>query len=207
MRTLVCKQKNDEHQCLEKVKIKFALFFSPVEFGVLIILIFNTSQIKLLMNIVSLKNNPGRQDYLLTEDDKTVLKLCYKNDAHIARVETEKERRVLIIEDEGLLRTLLILKNEYGVRIGSLSYDNFSVTQGVVEIENIKYRFRIHQFATPELHIYKGSYKNLIYSCQLLVENNKSKNALASLIIAVSWYLFLKGKVKTDHAFHEAIIL
>lgn len=159
------------------------------------------------MNIVSLKSNPGQQDYLLTEDDKTVLKLRYKNDVHIARVETEKERRVLIIEDEGLLRTLLVLKNEYGIRIGSLIYDGFSATQGTVDIENIKYRFQVNQSATPELHIYKGSRKNRIYSCQLSVENDKSKNALASLIIAVSWYLFLKGEARKDHAFHESVIL
>lgn len=159
------------------------------------------------MNIVSLQSNPGQQDYLLKEDDKTVLKLRYKNDVHIARVETENERRVLIIEDEGLLRTLLVLKNEYGVRIGSLHYDNFSATHGTVDIENNKYRFDMKQKESPELHVYKGSRRNLIYSCQLTIENNHSKTAMASLIIAVTWYLFLKGEIKTSHAFGEAIIL
>ena len=109
------------------------------------------------MNIVSVKNIAGQQDYLLKEDGTTVLKLRYKKDMHTARVETEKERRVLIIDDEGLLKTRLILKNEYGVRIGSLSYDNFSDTHGSVEIENLKYRFIITHLAAPELKIYKGS--------------------------------------------------
>ena len=40
---------------------------------------------------------------------------------HIARVETEDERRVLIIDDEGLLTIKKAIKNEYGIRIGSLS--------------------------------------------------------------------------------------
>lgn len=158
------------------------------------------------MNIISLQNNPGQQDYLLKEDDRTVLKLRYKNDRHIARVETEKERRVLIIEDEGLLRTLLVLKNEYGVRIGSLHYDNFSATYGTVDIENTKYRFDLKQNKSPELHVYKRSRRNLIYSCQLTIENNNSKTALASLIIAVTWYLFLKGEPEKQHVFNEAII-
>ena len=140
----------------------------------------------------------------MKEDDKTVLKLIYKNDLHIARIETEKERRVLIIEDEGLLRTLLVLKNEYGIRIGSLNYDNFSATHGTVDIENVKYRFDSKQ---TELQIYKGSRRNLIYTCQLSIEGNNSKTALASLIIAVSWYLYLKGIAQTSHVFHEAIIL
>jgi len=159
------------------------------------------------MNIVSIKNSQGHQEYILKEDDKTVLKLRYKNDLHIARVETEKERRVLIVENEGLLRTLLVLKNEYGVRIGALNYDNFSDSHGVVDIENTKYRFSKSQSQSPELFIYKGSKKNLIYSCNLPVDGNNSKAAFASLIIAVSWYLFLKGAAQQHHAFNEAIIL
>jgi hypothetical protein len=156
------------------------------------------------MNIVSEKSNQGHHEYLLKEDDNTVLKLVFKNDTHIARIETEKERRVLIIEDEGLLRTLLVLKNEYGVRIGSLNYDNFSATHGAVDIENVKFRFNVSQAASPELHIYKGSKRNLIYSCQLPVQDKNSKAAIASLIIAVSWYLFLREEKKLHHTFNEA---
>ena len=159
------------------------------------------------MNIISVKSNQEHHDYLLKEDDRIVLKLRYKNDVHIARIETEKERRVLIIEDEGLLRTLLVLKNEYGVRIGSLIYDNFSAIHGIVDIENTKYRFNISQTAAPELFIYKGSRKNLIYSCSLSVDDKNPKAAFASLIIAVSWYLFLKEERNAQHAFNEAIIL
>lgn len=162
------------------------------------------------MNTVSVQNIAGQQDCLLKEDGTTVLKLRYKKDMHTARVETEKERRVLIIDDEGLLKTKLILKNEYGVRIGSLSYDNFSDTHGSVEIENLKYRFVITQGAAPELKIYKGSRRNLIYTCQLSFDDDNSKKVKvqpASFIIAVSWYLFLKGTVSAGPAFNDAIIL
>jgi hypothetical protein len=161
------------------------------------------------MNIVSVKHSPGQQDYLLMEDDKTVLRLRYKQDLHTARLETEMERRVLIIDDEGLLRTRLILKNEYGVRIGSLIYDNFSDTHGSVEIENTKYRFFVERESSPELNIYKGSRRNLIYSCQLSPDDTNSKQArsqTASFIIAVSWYLFLRNENKLKPAFNEAII-
>ena len=161
------------------------------------------------MNIVSVKNIAGQQDYLLKEDDNTVLKLRYKQDMHIARVETEKERRVLIIEDEGLLRTRLILKNEYGVRIGSMTYDNFSHTHGTVEIENTKYRFFITNAPITELHIYKGTRRNLIYSCQLSFDDNSKeiKSQPASFIISVAWYLFLKGTVPAKPVFNDATIL
>ena len=100
----------------------------------------------------------------------------------------------------------MVLKNEYGVRIGSLNYDNFSDTHGSIDIEKIKYRFHFRQVTAHELHVYKGSRKDLIYSCQLSIENNISKTALASLIIAISWYLFLKEVSKDHHAFNEVII-
>lgn len=162
------------------------------------------------MNIVSVKQLPGQQDYLLKEDGKTVLKLRYKKDVHTARVETEKERRVLIIDDEGLLKTKSVLKNEYGIRIGSLNYDNFSDTHGLVDIEKIKYRFIVKKGEVTELNIYKGSRRNLVYNCQLLFDDTSSRikgSQTASLIIAVSWYLFLNDTAITRPAFNEAIIL
>ena len=141
------------------------------------------------MNIVSVKHSSGQQEYFLKEAEKIVLTLRYKQDLHTARLETENERRVLIIADEGLLRTRLVLKNEYGVRIGSLVFDNFSDSHGTVEIENTKYRFFQETASTPELNIYKGSRRNLIYSCQLSYDDNsrRTKSQSSSFIIAVSW--------------------
>ena len=162
------------------------------------------------MNIVSVKQVPGLQDYVLKEDDKTVLKLRYKQESHTARIETEQERRALMIEDEGLLRTRLILKNEYGIRIGSLSYDNFSDTHGAVDIENAKYRFFFQNNSTPELNIYRGSQQSFIYSCRLpghIIPTKETKTQTASFIIGVSWYLFLKNTIKGLPAFNDAIIL
>lgn len=165
-------------------------------------------QNQLQMNIVSVKDISGQQDYILKEDDKTVLKLRYKNDLRTARVETETERRVLMIEDEGLLRTKLVLKNEYGVRIGSLSYDNFSDTQGSIEIEGTKFRFLIQHNPKPELHIYKGSRHNKIYNCLIDdMNDNKKQRQSPAFAIALSWYLFLKGLINVRPAFNEAIIL
>lgn len=161
------------------------------------------------MNIIAIKRIPGLDSYELKENGDTVLEIRYKPDMHTARVVTHQERRVLIIENEGLLRIKMAIKNEYGIRIGSLVYDNFSDTHGSVEIENFKFRFLIQHSPVPELHIYKGR-RNLIYSCQLSFDDNNSKEAKtqsASFIIAVSWYLFLNGQVKEKTAFNEANIL
>jgi hypothetical protein len=160
------------------------------------------------MNIIAIKRIPGLDSYQLKENDNTVLEIRYKPDMHTARVVTHEERRVLIIENEGLLRIKMAIKNEYGISIGSLIYDNFSDTNGSVEIENTRFRFSIQHTPVPELHIYKGR-RNLIYSCQLSFDDNNTKEAKsqsASFIIAVSWYLFLKGAGKEKTVFNETII-
>jgi len=160
------------------------------------------------MNTIAIKRIPGLDSYQLKENDNTVLEIRYKPDMHTARVVTHEERRVLILENEGLLRIKMVIKNEYGIQIGSLTYDNFSDTHGSVEIENIKFRFAIQHTPVPELHIYKGR-RNLIYSCQLSFDDNNIKEAKsqsASFIIAVSWYLFLKGSGKEQPVFNESII-
>src|SRR4026207_1211808 len=108
------------------------------------------------MNIIAIKRIPGLDSYQLKENDNTVLEIGYKPEMHTARVVTHHERRVLIIENEGLLRIKMAIKNEYGVRIGSLTFDNFSDAHGSVEIEDTKYRFAIQYAPVPELHIYKG---------------------------------------------------
>jgi hypothetical protein len=162
------------------------------------------------MNNISYKKISGQDNYQLKENDEAVLDISYKPGTHIARVEADNERRMLIIEDEGLLRIKMAIKNEYGVRIGSLIYDNFSDTHGSVEIEDHKFRFFIQHEPARELHIYKGSRRNLIYSCQLSFDGGnlkETKSHSVSSIIAVTWYLFLKGITIGKTVFNEAIIL
>jgi len=159
------------------------------------------------MNWISYRKASGQDNYQLKENGETVLEINYKPETHIARVETNNERRALIIENEGLLRIKLIVKNEYGVPIGLLTYDNFSNTHGSVEIEDSHFRFIIQHEPKPELHIYKGSKRNLIYSCDLSFDDDHSKeirSLSASSIIAVSWYLFLKG-VGTEKAVFSGV--
>jgi hypothetical protein len=146
------------------------------------------------MNIVIKKINEGIDEYLLTEKDKTILKVRHRRDLHTARVETVNERRVLIIENEGLIKIRMAIKNEYGVEIGQMFFDNFSDNQGVVQIDNIRYRFTINKKSSQELYIYKGSHRDLIFRCNLAFETEiqpDSKDQAAAFIISIVWYLHL----------------
>jgi hypothetical protein len=145
------------------------------------------------MNIIVLKRIPGQEKFQLKENNDTVVEIRYKPEMHTARIETREEKRVLIVEEESFLKIKLVIKNEYGIRIGSLSWNNFSDTHGAIEIENIKLRFVIQHKTESELKIYKG--RENIYNCLLALPENNSKEfrlQLSSSIIAVAWYLYHK---------------
>jgi len=159
------------------------------------------------MNSVTRRSSDAYENFLFKEDDNTVLKLRFNPYLNTARIETENEKRVFIIEDEGLLKTKLVLKNEYGVRMGQMVFDNWDEQHGTVVIENSRFRFAIRKAPTAELQIYTYSGKNLIYNCNLSFEPPDSysgtgqahqpvlKNYPSSYILALSWYI-LQHSVK-----------
>jgi hypothetical protein len=162
------------------------------------------------MNFISENHLAGQEVYYLKEDGQTVLRFRLRQELHIVRLETAHEQRVLMIENEGLIRTKLVLKNEYGIRIGHLAYDNFSNSHGSMEIEGASFRFSFQQEPQPELNIYRGSRSGLVYSCKISVEENGLRNTtsrISKFIIAVCWYLFLKNLPEEKLALSEAIIL
>ena len=151
------------------------------------------TETKCRMNNIALKKITDHDNFQLKEDGKTVLEISYNPEMHTARVRSNNARRVLIIEDESFFKVKMSIKNEYGIRIGSLVWDNFSNTHGSVEIENTKFRFLINYDQTPKVEIFKG--KKSIYNCQLSFSDNDQKvirYESSSSVIAVTWYLFLK---------------
>ena len=156
------------------------------------------------MNLVVVKRLPGQDIYKLMENENTVLSVRYKPELHTARVESEKGQRILIIDNEGLLRNKKAIKNEYGVKIGSLHFDNFSDHSGVIEFDNSKYKFDIVKQPVSELHIYNHSKSKLIYKCNIAIDKSNdelSNDQNSSFLIAVSWYLFVSSKSKKELAF------
>jgi len=159
------------------------------------------------MNTISIDHGSEYEQFYLTENNKRVLKFRYNKQAHTARIQTVIGRRLIIIEEEGLIKTRITLKNEYGVGIGALHYNNFSDHSGSIEIENFGFRFLLKgkENSSMELQIFKQHTNDVYYSCLIHSDGNlltsqtgqqlhKTQNA--SYIIAVSWYLYLKSVSK-----------
>lgn len=156
------------------------------------------------MNIVSVKQSPGHYTYQLDEDGSTVLKLTHNVDSHTLRIQTESLQRALIMEDEGLLKTKWVLKNEYGIKLGQLMYDNFNQKHGSFEIDGSRFRFVVQNGSVNELQIYKSSGRKLIYACSLskeIANNDGGISFTSPVIFAVSWYLVMKNIVREDLAY------
>src|SRR5688500_9197195 len=78
--------------------------------------------------------------YQLTEGDATKLELKYNQSQQSVRISSEETHRLFFIDKTGLWHNKTILKNEYGVEIGRLSFDKAHGT-GVIELEGKKYYY------------------------------------------------------------------
>lgn len=162
--------------------------------------IFNIPK-PIAMNVIIKRISKGKEEYILKEGDEKMLRIKYRNDLHTVRLETESDQRLLIIENEGLIKTRLSIKNEYGIEIGQMFFDNWSDKYGSVLIEGIRYRFQIKNSTTPELVFYKNSVKKISYQCLLSFETENrsdSKDIVSALLISTAWYLVLNGISETQ---------
>jgi hypothetical protein len=167
------------------------------------------------MNLATRISSGDYEDYVLKENEHTILKLRYKSKSNTARIETEIDQRIFIIEDEGLLKTRLVFKNEYGVSMGRLFFDGWSENHGVVETIDTRFRFVIRSGPAAGIMLYRNSRRNLVYSCNLSFEPlehstttgtqniNLIKNRIAPFIISLSWYMSRHMIVEQGHEFNQ----
>ena len=78
--------------------------------------------------------SPSIKKYQLTEGDNIKLVLKYNPEQRSVRVSGEESHRLFFIDKTGLWHNKTILKNEYGVEIGRLSYDKMQHI-GAIEID------------------------------------------------------------------------
>src|SRR5437868_683852 len=69
-------------------------------------------------------SNEKNEVYHLFKDDKAILTLVIDSFSRTARVECNNEKRVFQIRKEGFLRNKMVIRNEYGIRIGELGQEN-----------------------------------------------------------------------------------
>lgn len=79
----------------------------------------------------------------LQDNGSTVIDFHFNKTLGSIRLTTDHEKRVFLVTRQGMLRNKTILRNEYGFRLGKLSYDQQNSLEGMAEFDGTRYLFRI----------------------------------------------------------------
>jgi hypothetical protein len=147
----------------------------------------------------TISSNSNNEVYHLYKDDKKILTLAFNPFSSSARVECEKQKRVFLIRKEGFRRNKIVLRSEYGIKIGELGHEN---KENFIDVNDERFYYTIHNDPQPELVLYKESIDKPFVTCTLgtkegdpAVKFTKDKvlsdTTHPGLLMALCWYMFL----------------
>ena len=147
----------------------------------------------------SSKTESNHELYRLYRDEKQLLTLNFNPFSNSARVDCEKEKRVFLIRREGFLRNRIVLRNEYGVKIGELGAEN---RQQFIAINGERIFYTIINNPLAELVLYTPSPDQPLLRCGLEAADGNTgvyfrKDSIQEqlphpgLLMALCWYMFL----------------
>lgn len=152
------------------------------------------------MNWINVSNNPRHEVYDLVDDKGThLLTLSINIKAGTARIDYKNEKRVFLIGKEGFFNSKTILRNEYGIKVAQMGYENWHDKEGVIEFDDKKFHYQIHNNPLAELIIYTEDSNKPLITCGLSAFDNnpsvyfrkKYATTDTSLLMALCWYMFL----------------
>jgi hypothetical protein len=147
------------------------------------------------MNWETVTSGIGHKVYALWNNGRKLLTLAFQPGSNFAKIEYEGEKRAFTIRYEGFLKNRMVMRNEYGIRIGQVSTEN---RENLIALNDEKVFYTITDDKDPRVIIYKESKDKPLAVCALNLENDKSilpsvrpTATHQSLLLALCWYLFL----------------
>jgi len=123
------------------------------------------------MNWQTVTSGIGYKAYALWNNGHKLLTLGFQSSSNFVKIESEGEKRAFTIRYEGFLKTKMVMRNEYGVRIGHVSTEN---KENLIAFNDEKFYYTITNDKEPQVIIYKESLENPIAVCALKLHNDKS---------------------------------
>ncbi len=183
-----------------EVNINFLLRLTGLSKGMYLI-VLNLTKINHFMKWVVASSSAKQEIYELWDEDKKLLTLDFHPFTNMARIESADEKRVFLIRKEGFLRNKIVLRNEYGMKMGHLGYEKGLSNEGFVDLDNEHFTYRIDNNPIAELKIFRDSKEEPLVVCKLKPKNgnasvhfNKGGELSASehmLLMSLCWYMFL----------------
>lgn len=144
-------------------------------------------------------SSSDHETYHLYKDEKKILSLALNPFSNTARVECDQEKRVFVIRREGFLRNKLVIRNEYGIKMGELGQEN---KERFIAINNERFYYTVHNNPLAELVLYKETKEEPFVTCGLKTNASNpsvefTRNSQIAgvshpgLLMALCWYMFL----------------
>ncbi len=119
--------------------------------------------------------------YHLNDASRNMLTLIFHPFSNSVRVESEGEKRVLLIRQEGFRKHRTIVRNEYGQKVCELGIEDGNK---FIELDEEKYYYKIDAAAVPEVKLYKDMEKAPVMVCQM-----PTAEATPALLVGLGWYM------------------
>lgn len=151
------------------------------------------------MNWEIISSGIGNKVYALWSNGRKLLTLSFNSSSNFVKIECDGEKRSFMMRYEGFLKNKMVMRNEYGVRIGYVSIENATAErEHMIDFNDEKLHYTITDGEEPQVIIYKDSADNPIATCALRLDNDKTmlpslkpSATQQSLLLALCWYLFL----------------
>lgn len=145
------------------------------------------------MNWETVTSGIGQRVYALWNNGRKLLTLAFNSGSEFARIEYGDEKRAFTLRYEGLFRNKMVMRNEYGVRLGQVIADS---RENLIDLNDEKLYYTVTD-KEPQLIIYRESPEQPLAVCALEIDNDKGKITSGQtsatthrLLLALSWYLF-----------------
>jgi len=140
------------------------------------------------MKWLSITTRVQEKIYELWNSNERILALAYHPASGTVRVSADDERRVFLIGREGLLRRRTVLRNEYGIRVCQLIYDNNQENQGIINLYEEDFTYLLQNDPDPKASLYRGTEPLVIFELPAISEDINSDN-YDLLMLILCWYV------------------
>ncbi len=149
------------------------------------------------MKWISITTRVQEKIYELWNSKDKLLTLAYHPASATLRVSSDDEKRVFLIGREGFLRRRTVLRNEYGIRMAQLTYDNNQDNQGLIDVYEEGFNYILESGSDPKVSIYRNTEKLAISQLPVISEDINSDN-YDLLMLILCWYVSTAVKKQVE---------
>jgi len=149
------------------------------------------------MKWLSITTRVQEKIYELWNSKDKILALAYHPASGTVRISADDEKRVFLIGREGFLRRRTVLRNEYGIRIGQLTYDNNQDNQGMIDVYEEDFIYTLQNGPDPKASIYRNAEMVAVTQLPAISEDISSDN-YDLLMLILCWYISTTVKKQVE---------